>query len=352
MTTIRILSIDGGGIRGIIPATVLTYIESQAGKRIHELFDVIGGTSTGGIIALGLNSLSPTTHQVYQAQELLDFYLDDGSQIFCHEEALQLRQTASEGVIDLVCNSNVLKILSLDGLNTTGPGYLSPQYPAKCIEEFLQKKFGTAAKLSTLATRCDVLIPSYDIKNNCPYYFNSRLAKTSTQDDYFVWQAARATSAAPTYFPAAYFPDTDPMSRIFVDGGVFINNPSVGLLAEAKRMYPDADEFFLVSLGTGQYTHSIPNAAIQWGAICWMITGDLLDVMMNGVSVAANEQLQELLPNDSAGLPMYERFQLKLPQPSSLDDITPQNIQLLQQLAKCLIVDNQSRLDQLVQRLS
>jgi hypothetical protein len=83
-----------------------------------------------------------------------------------------------------------------------------------------------------------------------------------------------------------------------------------------------------------------------------MITGDLLDIMMNGVSYAADQQLQELLSHDSAGLPMYERFQVNLPQPSSLDDITPQNIQLLQQLANSLIVENKSRLDKLVQRLS
>jgi predicted acylesterase/phospholipase RssA len=171
MTTIKILSIDGGGIRGIIPATVLTYIESQSGKRIYELFDVIGGTSTGGIIALGLNSLSPTTHQIYQAQELLNFYLCDGSQIFCHEEALQQRLATTSGVTDLICNSNVLKILSIKDVNTTGPGYLSPQYPASCIEAFLQEKFGTKAKLSALTTGCDVLVTSYDIKNNSPYYF-------------------------------------------------------------------------------------------------------------------------------------------------------------------------------------
>lgn len=66
MNSIRqILSIDGGGIRGIIPLKVLEYIESQTRKQIHELFDVIGGTSTGGIIALGLNSKLPHTQQIY-----------------------------------------------------------------------------------------------------------------------------------------------------------------------------------------------------------------------------------------------------------------------------------------------
>jgi patatin-like phospholipase/acyl hydrolase len=82
MYPVRTLSIDGGGIRGIIPLKILEYIEDKTKKQIHQLFNVIGGTSTGGIIALGLNSYKPGTKDIYKAAELMKFYTEDAHEIF------------------------------------------------------------------------------------------------------------------------------------------------------------------------------------------------------------------------------------------------------------------------------
>ena len=73
----RILSLDGGGIRGLIPARILQHIESRTGKLIHELFDLIAGTSTGGILATGLTSPNPLT-----AKQMVKIYADQGAEIF------------------------------------------------------------------------------------------------------------------------------------------------------------------------------------------------------------------------------------------------------------------------------
>src|SRR3712207_7174060 len=80
----KVLSIDGGGIRGMIPAKILAEIERRTGKRIFELFDLIAGTSTGGILALGLTKPNPQkpTEAHYSAEKLIDLYREEGEQVF------------------------------------------------------------------------------------------------------------------------------------------------------------------------------------------------------------------------------------------------------------------------------
>lgn len=335
MNNVRILSIDGGGIRGIIPLKVLEYIEGQTKKQIHELFDVIGGTSTGGIIALGLNSKSPETQQIYKAKDLLDFYTKDAGQIFQKgkREASELEE----------------KVEADDELRD--PGWRNPTYSSKGIEKYLKQKFGLDTKMSDLATKPDVTVFSYDIQNDCPYYFNSK-------DNYCVWQAARATSAAPTFFPAAKF--SEKPDSIFVDGGVYINNPALALLIQAKDLYPNEQNFLLISLGTGNLEVPRPDLekAGAWG---WMIShpGALLEVMMKGASDTIHQQLQELVSdNSNSGLKIpslnrYERYQQELPKDKkiAMDDIKPETIEKLVKLGEALVIDKKRDLDKLCEAL-
>lgn len=80
--TIKILSIDGGGIRGIIPALILAEIEQRTGKPICQMFDLIAGTSTGGILALGLTRPDDTGQPAYRAEDLVRLYKTEGPVIF------------------------------------------------------------------------------------------------------------------------------------------------------------------------------------------------------------------------------------------------------------------------------
>lgn len=148
MKATRILSIDGGGVRGIIPLKVLQYIEKKTGQPIHKLFDFIGGTSTGGIIALGLNCFVPGTQQSYSTDELLKFYTQDGEKLFVS----RLPQW-------------------LDWLP------FGSKYKDSSIEAYLSEKFGDTTQISQLPTDCDVTVYSYDLVSNRPFYFNNNQIK-------------------------------------------------------------------------------------------------------------------------------------------------------------------------------
>ena len=169
---IKILSIDGGGIRGIIPALVLYEIEKRTGQPIAKLFDLIAGTSTGGILALGLVKPNKNGTPQYSAKNLEELYENEGKTIFS----------------STICH----KIKSLDGL-------LDEKYPSSRIESVLKKYFGDT-HLSEALT--NIIVPSYEIEQRTPWFFKSFNAKDTNKknEDFLMRQVARATSAAPTYF--------------------------------------------------------------------------------------------------------------------------------------------------------
>ncbi len=169
MATKRILAIDGGGIRGVIPAKVLVKIEEQTGKKIAELFDLIAGTSTGGILAAGLCVPGPDGKTPkYAASELLDLYKLRGKKIFA--------------------SSLPRKVLSV----LVGSEYSSGGLEAQ-LESYLEDW-----RLADAVT--GLLITSFDMRAGEAWFFSRRRAKADTTRNYKLRDVARATSAAPTYF--------------------------------------------------------------------------------------------------------------------------------------------------------
>lgn len=191
-----ILSIDGGGIRGIIPATILAHIEARLDASCHELFDIITGTSTGGIIACGLG-------KGISANDLMLMYLEKGKEIFKR--------------------------------NHWFPDLFSPKYTASGIDKILEEVFEDTV-LSKSKTK--LIIPAYDMVEGQPRHFKSWIDK-----DIMLKCVARATSAAPTYFPSAF--------GRYVDGGMFSNNPTINALVEGYKLWGDDEPIIVVSLGTG-----------------------------------------------------------------------------------------------------
>ena len=161
----KILSIDGGGIRGLIPALILQEIETQTGKPIYKLFDLIVGTSTGGILAIGLTKPG----NVFSAKELVSLYRNQGGEIFTR---------------------SLWKYASSVG------GVFDERYNEDSLEEILKERFG---ETELKATRRDIIITSYDIEKRKPYLFKSSKAKNPGRN-HLLRDVARATSAAPTYF--------------------------------------------------------------------------------------------------------------------------------------------------------
>src|SRR5215218_831037 len=189
----RVLSIDGGGIRGLIPAIVLTELERRAGRRVWELFDLIAGTSTGGILACAL-----CAPEALPASELVKLYEDEGPDIFSR--------------------SLFQRIRSADGL-------LDEKYDDAALDRALERFLGTKRLAEA---RPDLIVPSYDTALPGPYFFKTSKAKETPQtDDFRLSTVARATSAAPTYFE----PVGD-REKALLDGGVFATNPAMCALAE------------------------------------------------------------------------------------------------------------------------
>ena len=301
----RILSIDGGGIRGLIPALVLAHIEEECAQPAAELFDVIAGTSTGGILALGLACPEPT----YSARGLASIYADEGERIF-PKRLINVRSLYDE------------------------------KYSADGLEEVLEEKLGDTRLKDA---RARVLVTAYDIERRTPVFFRSVRADHQDDHDFLMRDVARATSAAPTYFEPARLPGDPPYA--LVDGGVFANNP--GMCAYVDRhTVDDRDEVTMVSLGTGELTRRLPyEKAKDWGLLGWGMR--VLDVVFDGVSDTVDYQLKTLLGDG------YLRLQTELNKASDdMDDAGERNVTDLKLEAEELIADNRAALDGLCARLA
>lgn len=308
----KILSIDGGGIRGLIPALVLAEIEVKTGKAIADCFDLIAGTSTGGLLALGLAKDSGNGKPQYSANDLANIYQSRGKEIFARS--------------------------LWKGVSSAG-GLTDELYSHKGLERILDEYFGDDTVGAGL-TR--TLITSYDIQNREPVFLKS------WQEEYRSLQikhAARATSAAPTYFEPALVP-IGGATKALIDGGVFINSPSVSAYAEARRIFPEESDFFVLSLGTGELIRPISYAeAKDWGKAGWLVP--LLSCMFDGVSDASNYQMKMFLGEK------YIRLQTSLSIASDdMDNATNGNIENLKAEAKKLIRSHKVALENIFKLLA
>jgi len=272
----RILSIDGGGIRGIIPAQVLVSVEELLRKktgnndvRIAEHFDLIAGTSTGGILTCihlcpGLDGEKPAKSK-FIAEDAVNLYKEQGEKIF---------------------NPRRRK------WHTTVMNWLRPKYPSTGIEEVLNDYLGDL-RLNELLKPC--LITAYDVKTRKTVFFTQHNAIQKNRNP-FVREVARATSAAPTYFPPALVgsvSDSSNEKQPLIDGAVFANNPSMCAFAEARNKFAKkVSDIVMLSLGTG-YSHkdSYDNSQ-TWGCLRWAVP--VLDIMMTGVSETVDYQMRQL----------------------------------------------------------
>ena len=247
----QILSLDGGGIKGIFSAAVLTHLEEDLNLDIAEHFDLITGTSTGGIIAIGLGmGMHPS--------EILRFYVDKGPGIFANGLMISLRHMWR-------------KKHAPDGL-----------------ENALKECFG-----DTLLGACRkrLVIPSYNIGEDDVYLFKTPHHEHLTRD-YKVplWKVAMATSAAPAYFPS--FRNVDHIR--LVDGGVWANNPTmVGIVEAVSMLNVPLESIRVFSLGTTSEVKGRHKSLDHGGLLQWAF--EAVDVIMRGQSIGANTQAMHLL---------------------------------------------------------
>lgn len=243
MTVIRrILSIDGGGIKGVFPAAFLATLEDAIGERIANYFDLIVGTSTGGILALGLGlGLSAT--------EILSFYEQYGPQIF--------QQGGGLGWLRHL---------------------IFAKYSDAMLRQALEETFGDL-KLGESNQR--LVIPSLNLDKGEAYLYKTAHHPRFERDyKELAVTVALATSAAPTFFPT----HLSEGGTAFIDGGVWANNPAVIAMIEAvKTLQWNPDTVRLLSLGC-----STPPVSVGWerwlpfGKIGW--APKIVEMFMAGQS--------------------------------------------------------------------
>lgn len=312
MARIKILSIDGGGIRGIIPARVMQAIEERAGKPLCQLFDYIVGTSTGGILAMGAALPDDKGQPRYRAADGLDFYISGGPRIFPEGPKYVARQ------------------------------FITAKYPARKLEQVFRERFGEAT-LGDSLTR--VLVTAYATNLSHPKFFKSWDPK---DQGYRMRDVARATSAAPTFFDPVELQGPK-RSYTLIDGGVFANNPAMCGLADAIQQNPDVplSDFLVVSLGAGDTVYPFVNqfSGLGWGVVEWMIGLRVFHLFLDGSIDAVTYQLNAIL-----GPQRFVRFQAPLPDDLSMMDDT-YNIPGLLRVANKLVNDQSEQLDRVVEKL-
>ena len=315
-----ILSLDGGGIRGIITAQILHAIEENAKRPIHELFDLIVGTSTGGILAAGLTSPNKTQ----SAKQLLDLYVKQGRDIFSR--------------------SPWKYVESLGGIS-------DERYDVKPLEDILSNMLGNDELKNT---HCDIVITSYDIEKRKPYLFKTSKARIHKERNHRLHYVARATSAAPTYFEPLLLEEkqgNEPQKRrVLVDGGVFANNPSMIGVSEALASGTRLDDLLVCSIGTGTNNRPIPHEeAKDWGMAGWVVP--VLSVMLDGMSDSSHYHARQLLPSEGESA-RYFRLDGKLKEASDdIDEASRGNIHNLRRTARAIMDEHKDKLEILIRNL-
>ena len=341
----RILSIDGGGIRGLIAARVIARLEelisaeAEEERRLADCFQMFAGTSTGGLLALGLTVPDPAdpTRPRLSGSDLVDLYLNEGPRIF---------------------GDTLHKLLSLGG-------WIAPKHSEARLERALRERFGDARLGAALR---ELIVTSYDMSEPGPHFFKRWRARQSADRDVAMVDVGLATSAAPTYFPSRGL-----AGRALVDGGLFAANPSVAAMVEALKRRDEeprdlsAGELLLVSLGTGQHETGHPQSRVRrWGRIGWILPRRqdpaLIAAFLDGQSDAADHWAEILLnhepgraalnPAAKGAGPRYFRFQTTLPVSTPLDDARPRALEQLNDAADRLLADQDERLREVARRLA
>jgi uncharacterized protein len=340
-----VLSIDGGGVRGLIPALIVEDLMRRVriiagyARRHHRivnfsftspkmiedlevdsLFDLFAGTSTGALMAIGF-----TAKRRYTAHEMVEIYRNHAETIFPLRQFKSLRAMRQA---------------------------FAEKYDAGPFEKLLKAVFGDQ-KLSDC--RSNLLVTSYDTDKRAPYFFkhyDETAARRAVElpEDYFLRDVARATTAAPTYFLPARVRSVSGVDRTLLDGGMVANNPALSAYVEARKIRRNARKFVIVSLGTGRNGRRFSYERVsKWGYLDWVspILGvPMLAFMTDGQSEAAAHSLKNLPRIE------YYRFNADLTAVAEeMDDASPENMELVEKMARGIIRENSKELHRLARVL-
>jgi patatin-like phospholipase/acyl hydrolase len=309
---VNVLAIDGGGIRGIIPARILQEFERKSGKSIAHLFDLVVGTSTGGILALALTTPDITKKDLgpkYSAEDMVNLYKKKATTIF-------------------------------DNPSLVKKWLWGPTYNSAGLEQTLKDYLGDMPLHFSLS---NVVVTAVDIgDNNRLHVFSSQKAQENKIDNFRKSQVGLATSAAPTYFsPVRVYPlMKGSRGYDFIDGGLAANCPALVAYLEAERLFGKDRPINLISIGTGKvlsftsYQEAVKKGKIEWGLAALSI---LFDTQTNQIL-----NTTESLLSKKSGSKFY-RFQ-PLIAVEDMDNTDPRHLNAMEQAANNLMLEKESNI--------
>jgi hypothetical protein len=290
----KILSFDGGGIKGAFPASLMCELIKETPKPLSEKFDLIVGTSTGSILASALATDFPI-------DEVLNMYEDKGCEIFKEKKT------------------------SLKGIRRS-------KYSKECL---IKQAEGALGELTMDETKTDLLITATQIGNGNPTTFNKNYKDVKVSD------AVIASCSAPVLFKPHKIND-----ELFVDGGVWANNPALLGIVEAVTKYEQKlEDIILISIGTGEdKSKYFPNNKYdkkdKWGILKWNTR--LISLILQTSKLYVNDMCNSLLNKKN-----YLRLEFTSKKPLPSDD--PMIVPVLKKLGRRVYRKNAKKLRKLVE---
>lgn len=305
MNRFQILSLIGGGIRGAFVTAFLREIEDRLGRRIADSFDLIAGTSTGGIIAAGLAA-------GLTADEMNDFYVRYGEKIFSRRPPF--RPPGFSKLFFPIANR-----LCQNKVGTDLSDFFRARYCPDTLYESFTEGFGDRTLGSIRHTR--LIVPTVNLTRGTPHVFRTaHLPEAIGDQDVSICDLLVAATAAPTYFPHKEIKD-----QAFADGGLWATDPSMLAFAEAMRIRGQCrraaldptfgiDDIHILSIGTGISQYSLAPPGGDAGVMYWV--RHVADVMGSAQIQGIHQPLRFILGNN------YTHLNFKMQQRWPLDAVT------------------------------
>jgi hypothetical protein len=318
----KILVISGGGVAGIIPLRFLQYIETELHKPIVESFDVLSGTSTGGIIVAGLATPNEFNKPKYSVQEILDHYIH-----------------FSENVMH---TSLWRKIFTLDG-------FIGPLRDIHLLHENMVSAMGNKVRIKDLLGH--VYFTLFNLNNLKIDIFDNKSCQNGYHE-YLVSDILTAGSAASMAFSSVTFLDSETNAKKkIIDASIISMNSFPYIFDDVMRLFPNAKKFIIVVMGTGHYR--IQDLKFrdydydQWGALQW--AAPLLKILYKDQFKFIHNDIQNILAVAPKGLISYHYFNIN--KHFDVFDGSPENINHIKKAADAGVVAQQKELDKLVAEL-
>lgn len=334
---LRILSIDGGGIKGIVPATILVHLEEKlqalSGKpdaRITDYFDWVAGSSTGGILAcfyLLPDPINPTRAKL-SAAEALELYLQQGRQAFQRTPLQQLRNKL---------------------------GLATEKYSHRKLERQLKKTIGRDVTLQELIRPC--LIPTFMQQEDKPVFFNSQTKETDRFGSLKAWQVAKATSSAPGFFRPTLLKGKNGNRVPVIDGSVWTTDPALCAYQAAKEKRGESgatskreapDNTILLSLGTGKMSRRYLIKELRKQKANGKL---MLNKMLAKQSSSTQQQICKIFASQEPGGAYYRLDPQLTEATSAMDNVSCDNLRALHETGLQYIEQQRAQLEEIAQRL-